>query len=108
MPKPNLFAVVHTPYFRLQCAQQKLLNAEIESNQQTNLPLFGESKTVPIKTGDKIPSALLNDAEIIEINPAADAVGVSIGITPSLALARAPELQLYSSVAEQEEQQQEA
>jgi len=101
MPKPKLFAVVHTPYFRLQCAQQKLLNAEIEFNQQTNLPLFGESKTVP-KTGDKIPSALLNDAEIIEINPAADAAGVSIGITPSLALARAPELQLYSSVAERE------
>jgi protein ImuB len=107
MPKPKLFAVVHTPYFRLQCAQQKLLNAEIEFNQQTNLPLFGESKTVP-RTGDKIPSALLNDAEIIEINPAADAAGVSIGITPSLALARAPELQLYSSVAEREEQQQEA
>src|ERR1700752_3406706 len=107
MPKPKLFAVVHTPYFRLKCPQQKLLNAEIEFNQQTNLPLFGESKTVP-KTGDKIPSALLNDAEIGEVNPAADAVGVSIGITPSLALARAPELQLYSSVAEQEEKQQEA
>src|SRR6516164_6341359 len=95
MPKPKLFAVVHTPYFRLQCAQQKRLNAEIESNRQTNFPLFGEPKTTP-KTGDKIPSALLNDSEIIEINPAADAAGVSIGITPSLALARAPELQLYT------------
>ena len=55
MPRPKLFAVVHTPYFWLQCAQQKLLNAEIKFNQQTNLPLFGETKIVH-KTGDKIPS----------------------------------------------------
>src|SRR5579864_1929420 len=107
MPKPKLFAVVHTPYFRLQCAQQRLLNTEIESNRQTNLPLFGEQATIP-KSGDKIPSALLNDSQIIEINPVADAAGVSIGITPSLALARAPELQLYAPAIEQENQQQEA
>ena len=107
MPKPKLFAVVHTPYFRLQCAQQRLLNSEIESNRQTNLPLFGEQATIP-KSGDKIPSALLNDSQIIEINPTADAAGVSIGITPSLALARAPQLQLYAPAIEQENQQQEA
>jgi protein ImuB len=107
MPKPKLFAVVHTPYFRLQCAQQKRLSSEIESNEQTDLPLFGEPKTIS-KTGDKILSALLEESQIIEVNPAADAAGVSIGITPSLAQARAPELQLYTPAADQEKQQQDA
>jgi protein ImuB len=107
MPKPKLFAVVHTPYYRLQCAQQNRLSAELEPHHQTDLPLFGAPVTVAI-TGDKIPSALLVDAQIIEINPAADAAGISLGITPSLALARAPELQIYASDAERENQQQEA
>ena len=113
MPKPKLFAVVHTPYYRLQCAQQKRLSAELKSNHQTDLPLFGEPAKIPntpntTDTGDKIPSALLQDSQIIEVNPAADAAGVSIGITPSLALARAPELQLYNPAVEAESQQQEA
>ena len=79
MPKPKLFAVVHTPYYRLQCAQQKRLSAKLKSNHQTDLPLFGEPATIPDTrdTGDKILSALLQDAQIIEVNPAADAAGVS-------------------------------
>jgi protein ImuB len=110
MPKPKLFAVVHTPYYRLQCAQQKRHNAELKSNHQTDLPLFGEPATIPDTrdTRDTIPSALLQDSQVFEVNPAADAAGVSIGITPSLALARAPELQLYNPVVEAENQQQEA
>src|SRR5260370_38129945 len=100
MPKPKLFAVVHTPYYRLQCAQQNRLSAEPESNHQTDLPLFGEpAATVlnTVKAGDKIPSALFYDAQIGDGNPAADAAGVCLGITASLALARAPELHLNTA-----------
>jgi len=107
MPKPKFFAVVHTPYFRLQCARQNRLSTEQESTHQADLPLFGAPVAINT-TGDEIPSALLDDAQIIEVNPAAEAAGVSIGITSSLALARAPELQLYTSRIQRETQQQEA
>jgi protein ImuB len=129
MHKLSLFAVIYTPYYRLQCAQQKRLRTEF--NQQADLPFVdtqtelsdrysqsysGNShsithQTVPSVTvyiREDVASALLDDSQIIEINPAAESAGIKIGITPSLALARAPELQLYASEVELEKQQQQA
>ena len=150
MHRPSLFAVIFTPYYRLQCAQQKRLRAEIESNHQADLPLFGSrseqmdryvqrnlasagsvthsfrpipapASSATIETKDlehsipravtgkiEVASALLDDSVIIEVNPIAESAGISIGITPSLALARSPELQLYTPVIELEKQQQAA
>jgi protein ImuB len=130
MHKLSLFAVIYTPYYRLQCAQQKRLRTEA-NNQQADLPFadiptepsdrYSQSyssnsnslthQTVPsvtISIFRDVASALLDDSQIIEINPAAEAAGINTGITPSLALARVPELQLYTPEVEIEKQQQEA
>ena len=145
--KTHLFAVIYTPYYRLQCARQKRLYALLESipaSSQLELSLpqhddsMGRSAACPPKPYGNIglshrefgdggfsrstacedarppqeekPAALLDPegTRIIEVNPAAAATGVEIGVTTSLALARTSELQLFAPAPELEHQQQSA
>jgi protein ImuB len=115
--KARLFAVIYTPYYRLQCARQKRLQALPEvvtaSNQlelSIEKPMLDCPVSLSVKIEEEKPAALI-DAEgtrIIEINPAAATTGVEIGVTTSLALARTSELQLFAPAPELERQQQSA
>jgi hypothetical protein len=115
--KTRLFAVIYTPYYRLQCARQKRLHAlpeAVTASNQLELSIENSmvecSVSLSTKVEEEKPAALL-DAEgtrIIEVNPVAAAAGIEIGVTTSLALARTSELQLFASAIELEHQQQSA
>src|ERR1700730_10891893 len=114
--KTRLFAVIYTPYYRLQCARQKRLHAlpEVTASNQLELSIENSmvecSVSLSTKVEEEKPAALL-DAEctrIIEVNPVAAAAGIEIGVTTSLAFARTSELQLFASAIELEHQQQSA
>src|SRR4051812_40233483 len=115
--KTRLFAVIYTPYYRLQCARQKrlhalpeMVNASIQLELSIEKPLLSDSVSLSAQVEEEKPAALI-DAEgtrIIEINPAAAATGVEVGVTTSLALARTVELQLFAPAIELEHQQQSA
>jgi protein ImuB len=118
--KTRLFAVIYTPYYRLQCARQRRLHALPESimaSNQLELPLPQRDRLTGGIAAERFaqiqeekPAALLDPegTRIIEVNPAAAATGVEIGVTTSLALARTSELQLYAPATELEHQQQSA
>jgi protein ImuB len=115
--KTRLFAVIYTPYYRLQCARQKRLNALpelVKASNQLELSIEQSMLDCPLSGNAKVeeekPAALLDPegVRIIEINPAAATAGVEIGATTSLALARTSELQLFAPATELEHQQQSA
>jgi protein ImuB len=173
--KTHSFAVIYTPYYRLQCARQKRLQAWPElanANSQLELSLekpdfsmggiaarppkpcddnclshrsaaredpasraaatkdfdelsrvnFDELSRGALQSRVAIPPSLALNAQIekpaalldpegtriIEVNPAAMAAGIEIGVTTSLALARTSELQLFAPATELEHQQQSA
>ena len=115
--KTRLFAVIYTPYYRLQCARQKRLHAlpeAVNASNQLELSIEKPMLECPVSLSAKVeeekPVALLDTegSRIIEVNPAAAAAGIEIGVTTSLALARTSELQLFAPATELEHQQQSA
>jgi protein ImuB len=115
--KTRLFAVIYTPYYRLQCARQKRLhalpelvnaNSQLELSIETPRSAAGEDPTGQIE--EEKPAALLDSdgTRIIEVNSAAIAAGVEIGVTTSLALARTSDLQIFAPAIDLEHQQQSA
>jgi hypothetical protein len=115
--KTRLFAVIYTPYYRLQCARQKRLHAlpeAVNASNQLELSIEKPMLDCPVSLSAKVeeekPVALLDTegSRIIEVNPVAAAAGIEIGVTTSLALARTSELQLFAPAAELEHQQQSA
>jgi protein ImuB len=115
--KTRLFAVIYTPYYRLQCARQKRLHAlpeAVNASNQLELSIEKPMLDCPVSLSAKVeeekPVALLDTegSRIIEVNPVAAAAGIEIGVTTSLALARTSELQLFAPATELEHQQQSA
>src|SRR5260221_11930754 len=99
--KTRLFAVIYTPYYRLQCARQKRLHAlpeAVTASNQLELSIENSmvehSVSLSTKVDEEKPAALL-DAEgtrIIEETPEEAAAGIEIAVTTSLALALTSEL----------------
>jgi protein ImuB len=136
--KSRLFAVIYTPYYRLQCARQKRFQAVPEpvktSNQlelsiepsddysggeirrggfadaRERVPTVISTQPVLSQVEEEKPAALLDSEgiRIIEVNSAAITAGVEIGVTTSLALARTSELQIFAPAIDLEHQQQSA
>jgi protein ImuB len=103
----NCFAVIYIPFYALQCARQKRL---LEKSAQVNSPLkqlaFPILETDPPKVAEPcvlddaspdFPAGLLDQEgiHVIELNYAAEGVGILPGMSTSQALARASELVLY-------------
>jgi nucleotidyltransferase/DNA polymerase involved in DNA repair len=160
--KTHLFAVIYTPYYRLQCARQKRLQAlpePVKTSSQLELSIeppdcaeeirrggsadaqaavaesygapcshpgqpaaatkpwrsreravIGSTLPMPRQVEEEKPAALLDSegTRIIEVNSAAMTARVEIGVTTSLALARASELQIFAPAIDLEHQQQSA
>ena len=111
MPKTetSCFTVIYIPFYFLQCAQQKRLLQQVKSDHTsaTQLSLdvptednYSKSFSEPLfaESFANIPAALLDEdgVHVIELNPAAEGAGIRIGVSTSQALARAPELLLYT------------
>jgi protein ImuB len=119
--KPNsgtrLFAVVHTPAFRLQCAQHGLWvirSSTAESFDSKQLALsFAVSDSefsIDYSNGHNLPAALLDSSgeHLVELNSAALAGGVQIGMSPSQALARISDLTIFAANSDAESRAQAA
>ena len=113
--KPNsgtrLFAVVHTPVFRLQCAQHRLWairssTAESLGSKQLELSLAVSDSDfrTEYSNGQNLPAALLDSSgeHLVELNSAALAGAAQIGMSPSQALARIADLTILAANPEAE------
>ena len=103
----NYFIVIYVPFYSLQCAQQKWglehINHDDTSLRQLSLemPFEGDFTEMPFSPPCEEtngPSALLADdgIHVIELNPSAERAGVRAGASASQAIARVPELVLYT------------
>jgi protein ImuB len=101
----DCFTVIYIPFYGLQCAQQKRflqrINCDDPSANQLVLNVTDTqlvSSPISEETFSNIPAALLDDdgIHVIELNPAAEQAGIRIGLSTSQAIARAPELVLYT------------
>ena len=103
------FTVIYIPFYFLQCAQQKRFLQRSEynnvSSSQLSLDVAIEdscSESLSFSVFEQsfadIPAALLDEdgIHVIELNPAAERAGIHIGASTSQAVARAPELVLYT------------
>jgi protein ImuB len=115
--KTSCFAVIYIPFYFLQCARQKRLMQRVEntyvSSKQLSLDVTLEdhysdlfSSPVFEETHADIPAALLDDdgIHVIELNHAAEEAGIRPGASTSQAIARAPELVLYTRARSHERQ----
>src|SRR5258708_18926321 len=102
--KTRLFAVIYTPYYRLQCARQKRLQAlpeAVNASNQLELSIEKPMLECPVSLSAKVeeekPVALLDTERtpIIEVNPVAAAAWIQIAPTTSLSFARISELPLF-------------
>jgi protein ImuB len=103
----NCFAVIYIPFYALQCARLKRLleksargNSPLEQLSfpvlEKDLPNVAESSILDDVSSD-LPIGLLDQEgiRVIELNQAAEGVGILPGMSTSQALARASELVLY-------------
>jgi protein ImuB len=103
----NCFAVIYIPFYALQCARLKRLleksargNSPLEQLSfpvlEKDLPNVAESSILDDVSSD-LPIGLLDQEgiRVIELNQAAEGVGILPGMSSSQALARASELVLY-------------
>src|SRR4051794_31694891 len=101
--KTSSYAVIYVPYYRLQCALLKraFSRAFQAGSPAENFSLSSETFTWELKFEAQAwtemhegpPAALLdaNGEYVIELNPSAEAAGIPLHASTSLAVARAPE-----------------
>lgn len=114
--RSRLFAVNYIPSYRLQCAWQNHLfqSRSFDDSASVQLSIDGKERyPVAAAVNGSIddmyrnsPIALLDPdgTHVSEVNPSAEAAGVQIGMTTSLAIARAPHLLLLARAPSVEEQ----
>jgi protein ImuB len=103
----NCFAVIYIPFYALQCARQKWLLEKSARGKSpldqltfpvldTDLPKVAEPCVLDEASSD-LPAGLLDQEgiHVIQLNHAAEGVGILSGMSTSQALARASELVLY-------------
>jgi protein ImuB len=110
------FAVIYIPFYKLQCAWQKVLLSPVN---EAGSSLFDPSATVSERTKQlfkirpalddlysKIPAGLLepDGLHVSELNPVALTAGIQTGSTTGLAAARAPSILLLKADALLEQQ----
>jgi protein ImuB len=102
----RLFAVVHTPAFRLQCAQHRLWAIRLSTGEsfdakqlQLSFAVTDSGSNNDYPNDQNLPAALLDSSGelLVELNSAALASGVQIGMSPSQALARISDLTILAA-----------